>query len=165
MSKEPITIKPIGVIHTPYKTKEGMPIQGAFEEKVRGTVEVFQEYKEGLKDVEGFSHLILVYYFNRAKEEKLVGTPFLEDDVHGIFAIRGPMRPNHIGISIVEVNKVEDNIITFSEVDILDGTPLLDIKPYVAYFDSRKNTKSGWLEKHFKNGEIPKRTRIGQGGQ
>lgn len=155
-----ITIKPIGIIHTPYKTTEGMPIQGAFEEKVTGEIEVFQEYKEGLKDVEGFSHLILVYYFNRAKGEKLIGKPFLEDEVHGIFAIRGPMRPNHIGISIVKVRKIENNVITFSEVDVLDETPLLDIKPYVAYFDSRKNTKNGWLEKHFVGGKIPKRTRI-----
>ncbi len=155
-----ITIRPIGIIHTPYNTTEGMPIQGAFEEKVTGKVEVFQEYKKGLKDVDGFSHLILVYHFDRSKEERLVGRPFLEDEEHGIFAIRGPMRPNHIGISIVKVKKIEDNIITFSEVDILDGTPLLDIKPYVAYFDSRENTKNGWLEKHFRNGKIPKRTRI-----
>ncbi|MDP8257872.1 MAG: tRNA (N6-threonylcarbamoyladenosine(37)-N6)-methyltransferase TrmO [Candidatus Aadella gelida] len=155
-----ITIKPIGIIHTPYKTTEGMPIQGAFEEKVTGTVELFQEYKEGLKDVEGFSHLILIYYFNRAKAEKLLGKPFLEDEVHGIFSIRGPMRPNHIGFSIVKIQKIEDNVSTFSEVDILDETPLLDIKPYVAYFDSRENTKNGWLEKHFLNGKIPKRTRL-----
>jgi len=155
-----ITIKPIGIIHTPYKTTKGIPIQGAFEEKVTGKVELFQEYKEGLKDVEGFSHLILVYYFNRSKEEKLVGKPFLEDEVHGIFAIRGPMRPNHIGISIVKIKGIEDNVIMFSEVDILDGTPLLDIKPYVAYFDSRENTKNGWLEKHFVNGKMPKRTKI-----
>ena len=155
-----ITIKPIGKIHTPYKTTEGMPIQGAFEEKVTGTVELFQEYKEGLKDFEGFSHLILIYQFNRAKEEKLLGKPYLEDEVHGIFAIRGPRRPNHIGFSIVKVKKIEDNVITFSEVDILDETPVLDIKPYIAYFDSRENTKNGWLEKHFVDGEIPKRTRI-----
>ena len=156
-----ITVQPIGVIHTPYKTTEGMPIQGAFEEQVTGTAELFQKYKKGLKDVEGFSHLILVYHFDRAKGEKLVGRPFLEDEEHGIFAIRSPMRPNHIGVSIVKVQKVEGNVITFSEVDILDGTPLLDIKPYVAYFDSRQDTRNGWLEKHFKSGKVPKRTRIG----
>ena len=155
-----ITIKPIGIIRTPYKTTEGMPIQGAFEAKVTGTVELFQRYKEGLKDVEGFSHLILIYYFNRAKDEKLLGKPFLEDEVHGIFSIRSPGRPNHIGISIVKVKEIEDNVIIFSEVDILDETPLLDIKPYVTYFDSRENTKNGWLEKHFIDGKIPKRTRL-----
>ena len=156
-----ITVQPIGIIHTPYKTTEGMPIQGVFEDRVTGTVELFREYKKGLKDVEGFSHLILVYHFDKAKPEKLVGRPFLEYEEHGIFAIRSPMRPNHIGISIVKIQKVEDNIITFSEVDILDGTPLLDIKPYVAYFDSREHSKNGWLEKHFKSGKVPKRTRIG----
>jgi len=155
-----IAIKPIGIIRTPYKTTEGMPIQGAFEKKATGVVELFQEYKEGLKDVEGFSHLILIYYFNKAKGEKLSGKPFLEDEVHGIFSIRSSIRPNHIGFSIVKTRKIEDNIITFSEVDILDETPLLDIKPYVAYFDSRENTKNGWLEKHFINGKIPKRTRL-----
>ncbi|MGD2278735.1 MAG: tRNA (N6-threonylcarbamoyladenosine(37)-N6)-methyltransferase TrmO [Candidatus Omnitrophota bacterium] len=137
-----------------------MPIQGAFEEKVTGKAELFQEYKKGLKDVEGFSHVILIYHFNRATEEKLLGKPFLEDEVRGIFSIRSPMRPNHIGFSIVKVRKIEDNVITFSEVDILDETPLLDIKPYIAYFDSRDNTKNGWLEKHFKSGKTPKRTRI-----
>lgn len=155
-----ITMNPIGVIHTPYKTTKGIPIQGTFEKKVMGTIELFQEYKEGLKDVEGFSHLILIYYFNRAKEQKLSGRPFLEDEFHGIFSIRSSMRPNHIGFSIVKVKKIEDNMITFSEVDILDETPLLDIKPYVAYFDSREDTKNGWLEKHFIGGEIPKRTRL-----
>lgn len=155
-----ITMKPIGVIHTPYKTTKDMPIQGAFDEKTTGEVELFQEYEEGLKDLEGFSHVILIYYFNRAKEEKLLAKPFLEDVERGIFSIRGPMRPNHIGFSIVKVHKIKNNIITFSEVDILDKTPLLDIKPYVSYFDSRENTKQGWLEKHFLDGKIPKRTKL-----
>ena len=159
MEKE-IKLKPIGIILTPYKEPKGMPIQGRFEKNVAGQIEIFPEYQEGLKDIEGFSHLILIYYFDRTKEEKLIGKPFLEDDTHGIFAIRSPKRPNHIGFSIVKLEKIKDNIITFSEVDILDKTPLLDIKPYVAHFDSRKNIKNGWLEKHFKNGKIPKRTKL-----
>jgi len=159
MEKE-IRLKPIGIIHTPYKDFQGMPIQGKFEKDVKGQIEIFPEYVEGLKDVGGFSHVILIYYFNRAIEEKLIGRPFLEDEPHGIFAIRGPMRPNHIGCSIVKVEKVKDNGIVFSEVDMLDNTPLLDIKPYVSYFDSRQNVKNGWLEKHLANGKIPKRTRI-----
>ncbi|GAI82565.1 unnamed protein product [marine sediment metagenome] len=93
-------------------------------------------------------------------EEKLIGKPFLEDVPHGIFSIRSPARPNHIGMSIVKLEKVENNIITFSEVDMLDNTPLLDIKPYVSHFDSRENVKNGWLEKHFKSSKIPKRTRL-----
>ncbi len=159
MEKE-IKLKPIGIIHTPYKEPKGIPIQGRFEKGVTGQAELFSEYRQGLKDIEGFSHIILIYYFDRSKDEKLIGRPFLEDESHGIFAIRSPMRPNHIGFSIVKLEKVESNIITFSEVDILDGTPLLDIKPYVSHFDSRENVKNGWLDKHFKNGNIPKRTKL-----
>ncbi len=154
MPKE-IKLKPIGVIRTPYKEAKGMPIQGTFEPGVLGRLELWPEYKQGLKDVEGFSHLILIYYFDRAKEAQLVGKPFLEDEPHGIFAIRSPKRPNHLGLSIVKLEKIEDNVVTFSNVDILDNTPLLDIKPYVAHFDSRDNVKSGWLDKHFKNGQVP----------
>ncbi|MBL7197081.1 MAG: tRNA (N6-threonylcarbamoyladenosine(37)-N6)-methyltransferase TrmO [Candidatus Omnitrophica bacterium] len=159
--KNKIIIKPIGVIHTPYKDTKGMPIQGKFEKNIKGQIEIFPEYIHGLKDIEGFSHVILIYYFNKAKEEKLIGKPFLEDELHGIFAIRSPMRPNHIGFSVVKLKKIENNIITFSEVDILDNTPLLDIKPYVSHFDSRKDVKNGWLDKHFIGGKIPKRVRIG----
>ncbi len=159
MEKE-IKLHPIGIIHTPYKEPKGIPIQGKFKKGITGRVEVFPEYQSGLKDVEGFSHLILIYYFDRAKEENLIGKPFLEDEPHGIFAIRGPKRPNHIGFSIVKLEKIKNNLITFSEVDILDGTPLLDIKPYVSHFDSRENVKNGWLDKHFKNGEIPQKTKL-----
>ena len=158
--KEEIRIKPIGIIHTPYKEPKGIPIQGTFERGIVGKVELFPEYVQGLKGIEGFSHAILIYYFNRSKEEQLIGKPYLEDESHGIFAIRSPHRPNHIGFSIVKLEKIKGNIMTFSEVDILDGTPLLDIKPYVSHFDSRKNVKNGWLDKHFKTGKIPKRAKL-----
>jgi len=158
--REKIKIKPIGIIHTPYKKPKGMPIQGKFEKGVTGIVELFKEYQDGLKDIEGFSHIILVYYFNRSDDEKLLGKPFLEEQKHGIFAIRSPHRPNHIGVSIVKLEKVEKNIVNFSEVDILDGTPLLDIKPYVSHFDSRDEVKNGWIDRHFKSGGIPKRTKL-----
>ena len=158
--KEKIEIKPIGIIHTPHKKPKGIPIQGKFERDVTGQIELFPEYRQGLKDIEGFSHIILVYYFDRSKDEKLISRPFLEDEPHGIFAIRSPHRPNHIGVSIVELKKIENNIITFSEVDMLDNTPLLDIKPYVSHFDSRENVKNGWLDKHFKSGRIPERTKL-----
>jgi tRNA-Thr(GGU) m(6)t(6)A37 methyltransferase TsaA len=137
-----------------------MPIQGKFEKDVKGRIEIFPQYKQGLKDIEGFSHLILIYYFNRSKEEKLVGKPFLEDIEHGIFSIRGPHRPNHLGFSIIKLEKIKDTTIIFSEVDMLDGTPLLDIKPYVTYFDFRNNVKNGWLKKHFQTNKTPKRVRI-----
>lgn len=152
-----IVLKFIGVIHTTYKEPKGMPIQGKFERGVRGTIRLFPRYQAGLKDIEGFSHLILIYYLNRSKEERLVGKPFFEDKEHGIFAIRSPHRPNHIGFSIVKLESVENNILTFSEVDILDGMPLLVIKPYVKHFDSRRNVKNGWIEKHFKAGRVRNR--------
>jgi tRNA-Thr(GGU) m(6)t(6)A37 methyltransferase TsaA len=153
--KKEIKLKPIGIIHTLYKEPKGMPIQGKFERGVRGTIRLFPEYQAGLKDITGFSHLILIYHFNRSKEERLVGKPFLEDKEHGIFAIRSPHRPNHIGFSIVRLEKVKGRVITFSEVDMLDGTPLLDIKPYVAHFDSRVHVKNGWIDSHFKSGKKP----------
>jgi len=158
--KKEIRLEPIGLIHTPYRDAKGMPIQGRFKKDVVGQVEILPKYQRGLKDIEGFSHLILIYYFDKAKKKKLIGKPFLEDKLHGIFAIRSPMRPNHIGFSIVKLEKVENNVITFSEVDILDNTPLLDIKPYVSHFDSREKVKNGWVDKHFTGGKMPKRTRI-----
>jgi len=158
--KKEIILKPIGIINTPYKEPKGMPIQGKFKRGVTGTARIFLEYKAGLKDTEGFSHVILIYHFNCSKEEKLTGRPFLEDVEHGIFAIRSPHRPNHIGFSIVKIERVKGTTITFSEVDILDGTPLLDIKPYVKYFDSRSKVKNGWIDKYFKGGKIPERTRL-----
>jgi len=155
--KKEIKLKPIGIIRTPYKDAEKVPIQGRFKKSVRGRIKLFPKYKSGLKDIEGFSHLILIYYFHKAGQEKLIAKPFLEDESHGIFAIRSPMRPNHIGISIVKLEKVRNNVITFSEVDMLDGTPLLDIKPFISHYDSRKNVKNGWIDKYFARGKMPKR--------
>ncbi len=109
----------------------------------------------GLKDLDGFSHAILIYHFHKSESEKLVGKPYLENEEHGIFAIRSPHRPNHIGLSVVRIMRIEANRLYFSEVDILDGTPLLDIKPYVRQFDSRDDAVSGWIERHFENGQQP----------
>jgi len=158
--KKSITIKPIGIINTPYKEPKGIPIQGKFEKGVTGTIRLLPKYQAGLKDIEGFSYIILIYHFNRSQEEQVTGKPFLEDVEHGIFAIRSPHRPNHIGLSIVKLKSVKGATITFTEVDILDGTPLLDIKPYVKHFDSRDKVKNGWIDNHFKSGKIPKRTRL-----
>jgi tRNA-Thr(GGU) m(6)t(6)A37 methyltransferase TsaA len=155
---EKIEIKPIGVIHTPYKEAKDIPIQGIFKSEVAGWIELEEKYSPGLKDLDGFSHAILIYYFHRSVEEHLEGKPFLEDVAHGIFAIRSPHRPNHLGLSIVKIEKIVDNKLYFTELDMLDGTPLLDIKPYSRYFDYREDAVSGWMEKHFKNGAIPERT-------
>ena len=137
-----------------------MPIQSRFCRGVKAIAEIFPEYQAGLKDIEKFSHLILIYQFHKMTEEKLVCKPFLEDIEHGVFAVRSPYRPNRIGFSIVRLKSVNKNSIEFTDVDTLDGTPLLDIKPYISFFDERKGVKNGWVAKHFKNKKIPKRVRL-----
>jgi tRNA-Thr(GGU) m(6)t(6)A37 methyltransferase TsaA len=155
-----IELSPIGVIHSPYREQRDIPIQGRFREDVEGWIELKEEYAPGLRDLDGFSHAILIYYFHRSHVEHLEGRPFLEQETHGIFAIRSPHRPNHLGFSVVRIQRIEGNRLHFTEVDILDGTPLLDIKPYVEHFDSRDDVKSGWLDKHFADGRIPDKTII-----
>jgi len=145
---ENITFEPIDVIHTPFKELTGMPIQPAGAHGIKGTVEIFLEFCDGLQDIEDFSHIILVFHFNRSKNFKLKVSPFLENKVHGVFAVRAPKRPNPIGISIVKLLKREGNIIYIDNPDMLDGTPLLDIKPYIPDFDAYPDAVAGWQEKH-----------------
>ena len=153
-----IKITPLGIIHTPYEEPKNIPIQGTFKEHVEGFVKVKEKFVPGLKDLEEFSHAILIYYFHRSNKELLQGKPYLEDEKHGIFAIRSPHRPNHLGISIVRIRNITGNKLYFTEVDMLDGTPLIDIKPYCQHFDCREDVASGWLDKHFNNGNIPEKT-------
>lgn len=145
--------KPIGLLYTPYNSKEGVPIQGVFDRKSEGRAEIFGEYEPGLKDIEGFSHLILLYVFHQSKGFDLVCRPYMEDRMHGVFAIRAPRRPNPIGLSVVRLEGREGNTLYLAEVDMLDGTPLLDIKPYVPTFDHREDAKVGWMEGTFRNAE------------
>lgn len=151
-------MRSIGLIHSPYKESKEIPIQGRFKDDVEGFIELKDEYVNGLKDLEEFSHAIILYYFHKSDKVNIEGKPFLEDNSHGIFAIRSPHRPNHIGLSVVKIKNIRKNKLYFTEVDMIDNTPVLDIKPYIKYFDSRENVKSGWLDKHFKNGRIPDRT-------
>ena len=146
-SMDDIKYKPIGIIHSPFKEPKGTPIQPAGAKGINGTVEIFPEYAEGLKDIEGFSHIILLYHFHLSKRSTLVVKPYMDNETHGVFAMRGPSRPNSIGISIVQLVKVEGNTLHIQDVDIVDGTPLLDIKPYVPEFDIREAPRIGWLEK------------------
>lgn len=141
-----INYNPIGYIHSPIKTVEASPIQTIGAKNIKGYIELDYSLKDGLKDLDGFSHIIVLYHFHKSKETKLLCKPFLDDTEHGIFAIRGPNRPNAIGLSIVSIIKIQDNIIYIENVDMLDGTPVLDIKPYIQEFDSFTNTKSGWIE-------------------
>ena len=142
-----IKYKPIGVIHSPFKKPKGTPIQPAGAKGIRGTVEVFPGYAKGLKDVDGFSHLILIYHFHLSQGTSLEAKPYMNNQARGVFAMRGPNRPNPIGISVVRLVRIEGNILHIQDVDIVDGTPLLDIKPYVPEFDIREVEKIGWLEK------------------
>jgi tRNA-Thr(GGU) m(6)t(6)A37 methyltransferase TsaA len=143
-----ITLEPIGIIHSPYLNKEDIPIQGIFKPQGTGTIEVFEKYSQGLQDVEGFSHLMILYFFHKSKDFSLLGKPFLEDKLHGIFSIRSPHRPNHLGVSVVRLLEKKGNLLKVGEIDVFDGTPLLDIKPYVPEFDGRKDVKIGWLKGH-----------------
>ncbi|MFW6384144.1 MAG: tRNA (N6-threonylcarbamoyladenosine(37)-N6)-methyltransferase TrmO [Halodesulfurarchaeum sp.] len=138
-------LTPIGTIHSPFTEEKGMPIQGAFSEAM-GVVEVEEEYVDGLLDVAGFSHLILVYEFHNAEGYDLTPQPFMEDEVHGVFATRAPRRPNPIGLSVVELENVSGNRLFVSGIDVLDGTPLLDVKPFVPGFNGVEDATIGWLE-------------------
>ena len=140
-----IKYKPIGIIHTPHEEAEGTPIQPKGAKGIKGEVEVYPEYEEGLKDLEGFSHIILLFHCHLSGDYALRQKPYMDDEEHGIFAMRGPSRPNPIGLSIVKLNDVKGNILEIENVDIVDETPLLDIKPYVPEFDQNQVERIGWL--------------------
>ena len=146
-----IKIRPIGIIRSPYQNVEDVPIQGNLNNNIEARLELENKYINGLKGLEEFSHAILIFYFHKSKIENVQAKPYLEDKIHGIFTIRSPNRPNHIGLTVVKIRKIEDNKLYFTNVDMIDKTPLLDIKPYVEYFDNRENVISGWIDKHFKN--------------
>ena len=143
------TFKPLETIHTPFKELVDMPIQPRGAQDVYATIEFEKKYEEGLKDLDGFSHLYLIYYFHKLKKPALTVVPY-NDKTHtprGVFATRSPMHPNNLGLSVVELVKVEDNIVTIKGIDVLDRTPLLDIKPYIENFDKIDGeTKSGWMQ-------------------
>ncbi len=146
MANEEICYKPIGIIHTGFKNQGDTPIQSALSD-ADGIAEVFPEYAAGLKDIEGFSHIFLIYHFHRSKGFSLVEKPFLDmKKERGVFAIRHFNRPTPIGLSIVELKSVKGNILEIRGADMLDGTPLLDIKPYIRQFDCRENARSGWVD-------------------
>ncbi len=146
MMKKNILFKPIGLIKTPFKTREGMPIQPTGAKGIKGEVEIYPEFADGLKDLDGFSHIILIYHFHLSDGFKLQVKPFMDDKIHGVFSTRAPKRPNSIGFSVVKLNKMLDNILYIENIDVIDGTPLLDIKPFIPEVDGPKAEKLGWLE-------------------
>ena len=141
-----LTYRPIGIIHSEHTAAEKTPIQPVYAQGCKGQVEVFTEFAEGLKDLQGFSHVYLIYHFHQSLPAKLIVKPFLHDIEHGIFATRAPCRPNAVGLSVVELEKIEGRILHINGVDVLDGTPLLDIKPYTAKFDLYDIKKNGWQD-------------------
>jgi len=147
-----VQFNPIGIIHSPFIEPKRMPIQPVGAKGVSGTVELFPEYEEGLKDLEGFSHIILIYHFHLSEGYSLKVKPFLDESVRGLFSTRAPKRPNPIGVSVVRLEKIEGTTLYISNVDIVDGTPLLDIKPYVPEFDKDEDedVRIGWLSKKIK---------------
>jgi len=142
-----ITYRPIGIIHSPFKEPKGTPIQPKAAKGIEGMIELFPEYQRGLKDIEGFSHIILIYHFHLSTKYSLEVKPYMDDKLHGLFATRAPARPNPIGLSVVRLTEVKRNNLYIKDVDIVDGTPLLDIKPFVSEFNSEGIIKKGWLEK------------------
>ena len=148
-----ICYTPIGVIHSPFGSVEGMPIQSAYAADVEGTISIFHEYAGGLKDLARFSHIIAIYHFHLSNRFELEVRPFLDTETHGVFATRAPNRPNPIGISTFAILSVEGNNLHVKGIDVVDGTPLLDIKPFVPEFDNRRPVRIGWMKGRLKGAD------------
>ncbi|MCK9274846.1 MAG: tRNA (N6-threonylcarbamoyladenosine(37)-N6)-methyltransferase TrmO [Syntrophales bacterium] len=157
MNESSIIYRPIGIIRSEHAQAEKTPIQPVYARGCKGMVEVFDEFKEGLQDIAGFSHIFLLYHFHCKGPVKLRVKPFLQDIERGVFSTRAPCRPNGIGLSIVELITIKDNVLFCEGVDILDGTPLLDIKPYTAKFDYIATKRNGWQD------EVDERTAADRG--
>ena len=146
MTGDRIEYRPIGVVRSPFTELAGMPIQPAAAEGAEGRVELFEEYRDGLADLDGFSHVILLVHFHRSEGYRLRVVPFLDTVSRGLFATRAPRRPNPIGLSVVRLDRIEDGVLHVRDIDVLDGTPLLDLKPHVPDFVPGEVVRIGWLE-------------------
>jgi tRNA (adenine37-N6)-methyltransferase len=158
-----MNLTPIGIIHSPHQRAEGTPIQAALAKGVKGTVVVYPEYAEGLRDLDGFERVWLVYWFDRAKEAELVVMPYLDTTSRGLFATRAPCRPNPIGLSAVRLLRITGPILQVDGLDILNNTPLLDIKPYIPAFDAFEAKRIGWCG-NAKGGSVAADGRFESGG-
>jgi tRNA-Thr(GGU) m(6)t(6)A37 methyltransferase TsaA len=141
-----IIYKPIGIIHSPFNKDEKVPIQPPRAKGIKGTIKLKNKFVDGLKDLDGFSHIILLYHFHLSENYSLSVVPFLDNKPRGVFATRAPRRPNAIGLSVVKLIEIEKKVLFIENVDIVDETPLLDIKPYIREFEDPGELKIGWLE-------------------
>ena len=153
MERDNVIYQPVGMIHSPFKTIEGVPIQPCAAKGNQGRIQMNREYTAGLNGLSEFSHIILIYHFQLSKGHSLEVVPFLDKTSHGVFATRVPKRPNPIGISLVKMIRIEDHSVIVENIDIVDGTPLLDIKPYVGRFDLVENEKIGWYQARINRAE------------
>ena len=156
MTEKTYTYHQIGTIKSPHKEAKGMPIQPSSARGIKGEIELLSKYSDGLKDLDGFSHIIVIYDFNKSTGFSLQAKPFLDDKVHGVFATRAPQRPNPIGISVLKLNAIRDNRLFVENVDMMDETPILDIKPYVSVFDGVDEEIIGWLSEHIDDADFKK---------
>ena len=156
MRHRKIIYQPIGIIHSSHKEVKGVPIQPSSAKGIKGEIELLEEYQDGLKDLGGFSHIIILYDFHKSKAYSLQIRPFLDDQLHGVFATRAPKRPNPIGFSVFKLIEIKGNILYVENVDVLDKTPLLDIKPYISRFDAIEEERIGWLSKNINESDVKK---------
>ncbi len=153
MKKERMEFSPIGIIHTDYTDPGNMPIQPVSDSSSGGWIEIFDEYSAGLADLDGFSHIYLIFHLHKSSGSRLRVIPFLDTVERGIFATRSPARPNAVGLSVVRLVSVSGNVLRIQGVDMLDGTPLIDIKPFVPFFEDTEDVRTGWFTG--KDKEIP----------
>jgi len=142
---EIVTYRPIGIIHSPFKETTGVPRQSAGAADIKGTIEVFDKFSEGLKDLNGFSHIVVIFHLHMVTGMFLKACPPWDGKEHGVFATRSPHRPNPIGVSVVRLERVDKNILHISGIDMVDNSPVLDIKPYVPELNPAGNIRIGWL--------------------
>jgi len=143
---EEIKLKPIGIVHSVFKEPFDVPKNSTDDMDYKGTIEIFHEYKDGLKDLDGFSHIVVLFYFHKSEYSHLIVKPYLDDHLRGVFATRSPHRPNFIGLSIVELLRIDEGVLHIRGIDMIEGTPVLDIKPYIPEFESNDGIRIGWLE-------------------
>jgi len=143
---EKITLNPIGIVHSPFKEPVGVPKDSTDGMDYQGTIEIFSEYRDGLKDLDGFSYILVLFYFHKSEYSHLIVNSYLDDHLRGVFATRSPHRPNFIGLSVVELLEIDGGILHIKGIDMIEGTPILDIKPYIPEFDSNEGIRIGWLE-------------------